>query len=112
MSLKAHTDSGYFRNTAGLELFHVIQRPNEGGNSLLLDGFYCAQLLKREHPEDYEFLKRVKVQIQFLKKGQYDFKTFETIIKEDELDNELYQIRYLFNQIIQIDILLIYYWYD
>ncbi|EGX89475.1 trimethyllysine dioxygenase [Cordyceps militaris CM01] len=70
LALAAHTDTTYFTEPAGLQAFHLLshtpppnQRPEEalGGQSLLVDGFHAASVLKQESPEDYETLRRVKV---------------------------------------------------
>ncbi|OAA75649.1 trimethyllysine dioxygenase [Akanthomyces lecanii RCEF 1005] len=70
LALAAHTDTTYFTEPAGLQAFHLLshtpppsQRPEEalGGQSLLVDGFHAASVLKQESPEDYDTLRRVKV---------------------------------------------------
>ena len=48
----------YFYLNGRLELFHVVKKPKIGGVSLLLDGFYCANQLKKECPEDFDFLTK------------------------------------------------------
>ncbi|KAJ6779764.1 hypothetical protein PWT90_10151 [Aphanocladium album] len=70
LALAAHTDTTYFTEPAGLQAFHLLshtpppnQRPEDalGGQSLLVDGFHAASLLKQESPEDYEMLRSVNV---------------------------------------------------
>lgn len=70
IALAAHTDTTYFSEPAGLQAFHLLSHtpprdkaPEEvlGGQSLLVDGFHAARLLKQESPEDYETLRTVKV---------------------------------------------------
>lgn len=70
LALAAHTDTTYFTEPAGLQAFHLLshtpppnQRPEEalGGQSLLVDGFHAASLLKQESPEHYETLRQVQV---------------------------------------------------
>ncbi|KAI9746670.1 MAG: hypothetical protein M1818_000384 [Claussenomyces sp. TS43310] len=63
LALPAHTDTTYFTDPAGLQMFHLLSHTaGEGGQSLLVDGFKCANTLKGLHPEAYELLKTVPVQ--------------------------------------------------
>ncbi|KAK2590187.1 hypothetical protein QQS21_012138 [Conoideocrella luteorostrata] len=71
LALAAHTDTTYFTEPAGLQAFHMLSHsppPNAtdgketlGGQSLLVDGFYAAHRLRKEFPEAYEVLRKVKV---------------------------------------------------
>jgi len=62
-ALRAHTDTSYFSDPCGLQLFHLLspRSTHEGGHNLLVDGFACAAQLKRAQPKTYEFLSRVRV---------------------------------------------------
>ncbi len=93
LSLKAHTDNVYLKNNSGLECFHIVNRPKYGGHSLLIDGFYCAQVLKNKHREDYDFLSKTHVQFEFSKEGEFSHKYFDRHITENPINNELYQIK-------------------
>ncbi|KAH0498135.1 hypothetical protein TgHK011_005408 [Trichoderma gracile] len=70
LALPAHTDTTYFTEPAGLQAFHLLShtpptnKPASevlGGQSLLVDGFHAAETLKRESPDDFEILRRVKL---------------------------------------------------
>ncbi|CAK7219169.1 hypothetical protein SEUCBS140593_003800 [Sporothrix eucalyptigena] len=70
LPLPAHTDTTYFTEPAGLQAFHMLSHhspeapapgENLGGASLLVDGFYAAQILQKEYPEDYDVLTRVRL---------------------------------------------------
>lgn len=67
LALQAHTDTTYFTDPAGLQLFHLLSHgpagktPPSGGESLLVDGFLAAQVLRDVHPDAYETLSRVRV---------------------------------------------------
>lgn len=62
-ALPAHTDTTYFTDPAGLQIFHMLSHPSpgKGGMTLLVDGFYAASLLKSIHPEHYDTLSRLAV---------------------------------------------------
>lgn len=96
LSLKAHTDNAYLKNTAGIEMFHVIKRPEQGGESLLVDGFYCAEKLRKEFREDFDTLTRLKVESQFFKEGSFDLKYVDSVIKLNQVSGNLRQIRSIF----------------
>jgi len=57
-ALPAHTDTTYFTDPAGLQIFHQLHHDGDGGESLLVDGFYVAsQLSKRS----YDTLTRLSI---------------------------------------------------
>ncbi|KAG7057703.1 trimethyllysine dioxygenase [Colletotrichum scovillei] len=72
IALPAHTDTTYFTDPAGLQAFHMLsheappgqQLPKDGklgGESLLVDAFYAAQILQKEDPAAYEILSKVRL---------------------------------------------------
>ncbi|KAK7996274.1 trimethyllysine dioxygenase, partial [Apiospora marii] len=70
LALGAHTDTTYFSDPAGLQAFHLLSHSDPtakdgketlGGQSLLVDGFYAASILKAEDPKAFEILSKVKL---------------------------------------------------
>ncbi|KLO17232.1 mitochondrial protein [Schizopora paradoxa] len=62
LALQAHTDTTYFTDPCGLQLFHLLSHTNgHGGESLLVDGFHVASLLHSSNPEAFDILTRVRV---------------------------------------------------
>lgn len=62
VSLDAHTDTTYFTDPAGLQMFHLLSHTGgEGGASILVDGFKAARKLKREHPHAFSVLSTYSV---------------------------------------------------
>ncbi|KAL2875309.1 hypothetical protein SGCOL_009472 [Colletotrichum sp. CLE4] len=76
IALPAHTDTTYFTDPAGLQAFHMLSHeapppgkeqqklPKDGklgGESLLVDAFYAAQILQKEDPAAYEILAKVRL---------------------------------------------------
>lgn len=61
--LPAHTDTTYFTDPAGLQIFHMLSHPppGAGGTSLLVDGFYAANLLRELSPSSYATLSRLRI---------------------------------------------------
>ncbi|PWN50462.1 Trimethyllysine dioxygenase [Violaceomyces palustris] len=120
LALQAHTDTTYFTDPAGLQMFHLLSHTASksvassgaassksnsapsvgpsGGESLLVDGFLAAAVLKDVHPEAYETLSRVRIRthsagddntmIRPLMDGGYP------ILQHDDATGELVLIRY------------------
>ncbi|KZV64432.1 Trimethyllysine dioxygenase [Peniophora sp. CONT] len=61
LALPAHTDNTYFTDPCGLQIFHLLQHDGKGGQTLLVDGFYVAGLLKELNPTAYEQLSTQEV---------------------------------------------------
>lgn len=59
--IASHTDGTYWSDTPGLQLFHMLGHDGEGGENMLVDSFYAAKILKKEDPESYELLSRIKI---------------------------------------------------
>ena len=62
LALPAHTDTTYFTDPAGLQMFHLLSHTaGSGGASLLVDGFKAARVLKEKDPYAYEILTKVGI---------------------------------------------------
>lgn len=72
IALPAHTDNTYFTDPSGLQAFHMLSHqappsqagPSDGklgGESLLVDAFFAAQVLLKEDPKAYEILSKVRL---------------------------------------------------
>ncbi|CAO1613902.1 unnamed protein product [Sympodiomycopsis kandeliae] len=69
IALGAHTDTTYFTDPAGLQMFHLLSHtassstgvPASGGESLMVDGFLAARVLRDVHPEAYETLSTTRI---------------------------------------------------
>lgn len=59
-ALPAHTDTAYFTDPAGLQIFHCL-KDGEGGETLLVDSFYAAKALQAKDPKAYDTLSRLAV---------------------------------------------------
>lgn len=61
IDISSHTDGTYWSDTPGLQLFHLLSHEGTGGTSSLVDAFYCASILKEQHPEDFEILTKIPI---------------------------------------------------
>lgn len=79
-------------------MFHLIEFDGKGGESLLVDGFYAAQILKDVHPEAYATLSRLRIPTHSA--GDADVLIQPSpavgypILNHDPVTGELCQIRY------------------
>lgn len=71
LALPAHTDTTYFSDPAGLQMFHLLshtsghdktERTDLGGASLLVDGFACAQKLHAVSKDAFKILSQAPIQ--------------------------------------------------
>lgn len=61
-ALPLHTDTTYFSDPAGLQLFHLLSHTDgEGGESILVDGFRAAHYIKHQDKIAYKILKNMGV---------------------------------------------------
>lgn len=67
--LEPHTDSSYYHDAPGLQLFNCLEFDGKGGESVQVDGFALAEKIRREDPQAYETLTEVDVPAQYLEPG-------------------------------------------
>lgn len=96
LALDVHTDTNYFTDSAGLQMFHLLEHVGEGGASQLVDGFKAAEKLKNEAPEAYMRLSLTKMM--FHASGNEGLSiqpqtAFPTLV-HDETTQTLQQIRW------------------
>jgi trimethyllysine dioxygenase len=66
LAIGAHTDGTYSFDAPGYQMFHCLAADCTGGENVLMDGFRIAELMAREHTEDYQVLTEVPVVGQYL----------------------------------------------
>lgn len=93
LNLPSHNDNTYFTEAAGLQIFHCVEHDGTGGESTLVDGFYGANQLKKQSPEDYNFLTKFNVETEYLEEGHHH-KYSAPIIRIDNETGDLVQIRF------------------
>jgi hypothetical protein len=60
--------------------------------SCVKDEFFCAQLLKKKHPEDFEMLIKTKVEFEELKVNSHRISYIGNVVSLNEITGELSQI--------------------
>ena len=99
IALGAHTDTTYFTDPIGYQLFHLLKPATKGGgSSLFVDGFYCANVLKEIDEKAYETLKSIRIPSHSVGSEEAIMipsqKSGYPIINEDNITGSLLQIRY------------------
>ncbi len=61
-----HTDGTYSFDAPGYQMFHCLGLDCVGGDSVLVDGFEIAAIMKREMPDLYRVLTEVEVTGQYM----------------------------------------------
>lgn len=53
-----HTDEAYLHTPTGILVLYCISPANDGGETILVDGFNIANKLKHKNPDDFELLNK------------------------------------------------------
>jgi [2-(trimethylamino)ethyl]phosphonate dioxygenase len=93
LALGNHTDNPYRDPVPQLQLLHCLEAAEEGGESIAVDGFFAAERLRREHPEDFALLTRHAVPFRYVEQGKVDIRCAAPLIELD-VEGELRAVRY------------------
>lgn len=66
LALDRHTDTSYFQEPCGIQVFHCLKHEGSGGRTLLVDGFYAAEELRRKSPLNFELLSSVPIRHDYI----------------------------------------------
>jgi len=62
-ALQAHTDTTYFSDPVGLQMFHLLSHTSgSGGKSLLVDGLRASRILYEESKAAFKMLSKTRIQ--------------------------------------------------
>ncbi|OQV25057.1 putative Trimethyllysine dioxygenase, mitochondrial [Hypsibius exemplaris] len=88
-SLAPHTDNTYFSNPARLQVFHCLEREAvTGGETVLVDGFQCAEKLQKEDPSAVKTLSTVAQECAYIEPNVC-YKWTDTVLASSKLDGTL-----------------------
>jgi gamma-butyrobetaine dioxygenase len=85
LALGNHTDNPYRDPAPQLQLLHCLEAAADGGESIVVDGFFATERLRREWPDDFALLTRHAVPFRYVEKGRVDLRCAAPLI---ELDTE------------------------
>ncbi len=92
LKLAPHTDNPYRNPVPCIQLLHCITNEVQGGYSTLVDGLTVTEKLKKENPDFYEILTKVKVKFRFIDK-EVVLEDWSELISLDE-DKNFKQVRF------------------
>lgn len=93
-ALNAHTDTTYYTQPAGIQVFHCLQHDGEGGNTLLVDGFNAAERLRKNHPTYFEKLVHTVVPHEYIEGTTSHLYSLGTVLSVDPVSGQLINIRF------------------
>lgn len=88
-----HTDSTYSHDAPGLQLLLCAELDSQGGESVLVDGFRIAEIMRGEDAELYEFLCTLPVPGEYLEKNVH-LRACRPMFRRDPENGRLAQISY------------------
>ena len=92
LPLAPHTDNPYRNPVPCIQILHCIINEVKGGFSTLVDGYNVTESLKKENPEYFEILTKVKVRFQFIDKDVV-LEDWSELIQLDE-EKKFKQVRF------------------
>jgi gamma-butyrobetaine hydroxylase len=92
MGLGSHTDNPYRDPVPTVQLLHCLESSTEGGDSILVDGFNAAKILKEESSENFEVLTNSWINFRFSDE-KTDLRSRVPMIEINDND-EIIKVRY------------------
>jgi len=92
MGLGSHTDNPYRDPVPTVQLLHCLESSTEGGNSVLVDGFKAANVLREESAEDFYTLTSTWINYRF-SDGDADLRSRVAMIELND-KGEVVKVRY------------------
>ena len=92
IGLGVHSDNPYREPTPGVQLLHCLLSDAPGGDTLLVDGFNAAAILRNEDPAAFDLLTRIPVNFRF-RSADADLNAQQTLISVDE-DGEVVGVHF------------------
>ncbi|KAM4665147.1 trimethyllysine dioxygenase, mitochondrial [Discoglossus pictus] len=97
LALDRHTDTTYFQEPCGMQLFHCLRHEGTGGRTLLVDGFYSADQVRQHHPVEFDLLSNVPLKHEYIEnvgESHNHMVGIGPVLNVYPWNKELYMIRY------------------
>lgn len=81
-----------------IQVFHCLKHEGTGGRTLLVDGFYAAEKVRVQSPENFELLARVPIRHEYIENTDshwYHTIGIGPVLSVYPWNQEIYQIRYV-----------------
>ena len=92
MGLGSHTDNPYRDPVPTVQLLHCLESSTEGGDSVLVDGFKAATVLRQESKEDFAVLTSTWINFRF-SDAKTDLRSRVPMIELND-NSEIVKVRY------------------
>ena len=92
MGLGSHTDNPYRDPVPTVQLLHCLESSTEGGDSVLVDGFKAATVLRQESKEDFDILTSTWINFRF-SDAKTNLRSRVPMIELND-NNEIVKVRY------------------
>nr|AAR38130.1 gamma-butyrobetaine,2-oxoglutarate dioxygenase, putative [uncultured marine bacterium 578] len=92
MGLGSHTDNPYRDPVPTVQLLHCLESSTEGGDSVLVDGFKAAAVLRQESKEDFDILTSTWINFRF-SDTKTDLRSRVPMIELND-NSEIVKVRY------------------
>ena len=79
-----HTDEAYRFAPPGINVLHCVRPAEDGGDSILVDGFNIAEQLRRDDPASFELLANQPHMFHRLHDGTFDQRAYARMIALDD----------------------------
>ncbi|WP_120498610.1 gamma-butyrobetaine dioxygenase [Kiloniella sp. EL199] len=93
LGLQAHTDNPYRDPVPTLQLLACMENSADGGDSIVVDGFKAAEILRQESPESFELLASFPVRFEYAGSGDVKLQSKRPTIELGP-DGEMLSIRF------------------
>ena len=93
LGLQPHTDNPYRDPVPTMQILYCLENSVTGGDSIVVDGFYAAQLLKNKSSHYFDLLSKYSAQFEFKDKNKVHLKSSRPLI-ELSPSNEIIAIRF------------------
>ncbi|XP_077080956.1 trimethyllysine dioxygenase, mitochondrial [Siphateles boraxobius] len=97
LALDRHTDTSYFQEPCGIQVFHCLRHEGTGGRTLLVDGFHAADAVLQRTPGNFELLSHVPIRHEYvenLSEHRNHMIGIGPVLNVYPWNNEVYMIRY------------------
>ena len=92
--LEVHTDTTYFTEPVGLQLFHVIEHEGMGGESIYVDGIHTANEMRKVYPWAFDALCSIELSAQSIGDANVNIKPYLNYKILNTSQGVLKQVRY------------------
>jgi gamma-butyrobetaine dioxygenase len=82
LGLGVHSDNPYRHPSPGVQLLHCLEAGAPGGDTLLVDGFHAAEILRKENPGAFALLSTVPMTFRF-SDDKAELEARQTLISAD-----------------------------